>query len=104
VASWGGNEAAWRAVAATAAAAGLRTGWAEKTRRVALYTIDYDAEGWVQVDTGHKFELYNNLNDDWDVVENEADMQALGRRHSLGWTTQWWVCWKNTTPGKCDKK
>ena len=79
VASWCGSDAAWRAVAATAAAAGLHTGWAEKTRRVALYTIDYDAEGWVQLDTGHKFELYNNLNVDWEVVENEAEMQALGR-------------------------
>jgi hypothetical protein len=23
----------------------------------------------VQADTGHQFELYNNLNDDWEVVE-----------------------------------
>ena len=48
---------------------GLVTGWADKTRRVSLYTIDYDSEGWVQADTGHQFELYNNLNDDWEVVE-----------------------------------
>ena len=33
-----------------------------------MYTIDYDSEGWVQADTGHQFELYNNLNDDWEVV------------------------------------
>jgi hypothetical protein len=84
VASWGGSEEAWAAVVAAASAAGLRTGWAEKTRRVALYTIDYDAEGWVQLDTGHKFELYNNLNDDWEVVDNEAEMQALGRLRNNG--------------------
>jgi hypothetical protein len=84
VASWGGSEEAWAAVVAAASAAGLRTGWAEKTRRVALYTIDYDAEGWVQLDTGHKFELYNNLNDDWEVVDNEAEMQALGRHRNNG--------------------
>ncbi len=84
VASWGGSEEAWAAVVAAASAAGLRTGWAEKTRRVALYTIDYDAEGWVQLDTGHKFELYNNLNDDWEVVDNEAEMQALGMLEIMG--------------------
>ena len=38
-----------------------------------MYTIDYDSEGWVQVDTGHQFELYNNLNDDWEVVEDEVE-------------------------------
>ena len=33
---------------------------------MALHTIDCDAESWVQADTGHKFELYQNLNDDID--------------------------------------
>jgi len=44
-----------------------------------LYTIDYDSEGWVQADTGHQFELYNNLNDDWEVVEmdNVEEIQIV---------------------------
>lgn len=74
VASWTGTEEAWRSVAAHAEKAGLTTGWAKKTNRSALYTIDYDAEGWYQVDTGHQFELYNNLNDDWEVVEADDDI------------------------------
>ena len=47
--------------------------------QVSLYTIDYDSEGWVQVDTGHQFELYNNLNDDWEVVEmdNVEEIQIV---------------------------
>ena len=27
-----------------------------------------------KVDTGHQFELYNNLNDDWEVVEADDDI------------------------------
>lgn len=44
-----------------------------------MYTIDYDSEGWVQADTGHQFELYNNLNDDWEVVEmdNVEEIQIV---------------------------
>ena len=47
--------------------------------QVSLYTIDYDSEGWVQADTGHQFELYNNLNDDWEVVEmdNVEEIQIV---------------------------
>ena len=46
---------------------------------MSLYTIDYDSEGWVQTDTGHQFELYNNLNDDWEVVEmdNVEEIQIV---------------------------
>ena len=46
---------------------------------MSLYTIDYDSEGWVQADTGHQFELYNNLNDDWEVVEmdNVEEIQIV---------------------------
>jgi len=74
VCSWGGVE--WDKVARDAERRGLKTAWANKTRKVSLYTIDYDSEGWVQTDTGHQFELYNNLNDDWEVVEmdNPEDM------------------------------
>ena len=51
----------------------------DKWVQVSLYTIDYDSEGWVQVDTGHQFELYNNLNDDWEVVEmdNVEEIQIV---------------------------
>ena len=44
-----------------------------------MYTIDYDSEGWIQADTGHQFELYNNLNDDWEVVEmdNVEEIQIV---------------------------
>jgi len=73
VASWTGTLEAWKKVEQEATKRGLRTCWAEKTRRVALYTIDYDAESWVQADTGHQFELYNNLNDDWEVVDEEVE-------------------------------
>ena len=31
----------------------------------------------VQMDTGHQFELYNNLNDDWEVIANENDMEEF---------------------------
>jgi len=78
VASWTGTPEAWQGVAERAERRGLYTGWAQKTKRCALYTIDYDAEGWIQNDTGHEFELYNNLNDDsWEVVDNN-DMVVLG--------------------------
>ena len=39
-----------------------------------MYTIDYDSEGWIQCDTGHKFELFNNLNEDWEVVDVEDNI------------------------------
>ncbi len=29
------------------------------------------------MDTGHQFELYNNLNDDWEVIANENDMEEF---------------------------
>ena len=38
-----------------------------------MYTIDYDSEGWIQLDSGHKYELFNNLNDDWEMIDVEAD-------------------------------
>merc|ERR1719183_2112614 len=71
--------AGWERVVGEARRRGLRLGWAEKTRKVSLYTIDYDSEGWVQADTGHQFELYNNLNDDWEVVEldNVEEIQIV---------------------------
>ena len=69
VSSWAGGPADWERVVREVRRRGLRLGWAEKTRKVSLYTIDYDSEGWVQTDTGHQFELYNNLNDDWEVVD-----------------------------------
>ena len=69
VSSWAGGPADWERVVGEARRRGLRLAWAEKTRKVSLYTIDYDSEGWVQTDTGHQFELYNNLNDDWEVVD-----------------------------------
>ena len=33
----------------------------------------------MQADTGHQFELYNNLNDDWEVVEmdNVEEIQIV---------------------------
>ena len=33
----------------------------------------------MQTDTGHQFELYNNLNDDWEVVEmdNVEEIQIV---------------------------
>jgi len=73
VACWTGDDESWRKVSQEATKKGLLTCWAEKTKKVTLYTIDYDAESWVQTDTGHKFELYNNLNDDWEVVEDEVE-------------------------------
>ena len=57
VASWTGSQQAWANVAALAEKSGLTTGWAKKTNRSALYTIDYDAEGWYQVRTD-VFDLY----------------------------------------------
>ena len=42
-------------------------------RKDSLYTIDYDSEGWIQLDSGHKYELFNNLNDDWEMIDVEAD-------------------------------
>ena len=51
----------------------LRIGMAERTRKDSLYTIDYDSEGWIQCDTGHQFELFNNLNDDWEVVDGNLE-------------------------------
>ena len=49
--SWSGSPQAWQGVAEKAEKKrGLLTGWAKKTNRSALYTIDYDAEGWYQVD------------------------------------------------------
>jgi len=82
VCSWGGGEEEWARVVIDAEKRGLKTAWADKTRKVSLYTIDYDSEGWVQTDTGHQFELYNNLNDDWEVVdmdnpEEMEDVQVL---------------------------
>ena len=48
--SWSGSPQAWQGVAEKAEKKrGLLTGWAKKTNRSALYTIDYDAEGWYQV-------------------------------------------------------
>jgi len=79
VCSWSGDQEDWARVASLARDKGIATGWAEKTRKVSLYTIDYDSEGWVQADTGHQFELYNNLNDDWEVVEmdNVEEIQIV---------------------------
>ena len=79
VCSWAGDQQDWARLADLAAQRGLVTAWADKTRRVSLYTIDYDSEGWVQADTGHQFELYNNLNDDWEVVEmdNVEEIQIV---------------------------
>ena len=57
---------------------GLNTAWANKTSRSALYTIDFDSEGWVQADTGHQFELYNNFNDDWDIEVDNDEMEEFG--------------------------
>ena len=44
-------------------------------RKDSLYTIDYDSEGWVQRDTGHQYELFNNLNDDWEVVDVDDNLE-----------------------------
>jgi len=79
VSSWGGSEGEWEKVVRDAERRGLRTAWADKTKKVSLYTIDYDSEGWVQADTGHQFELYNNLNDDWEVVDmdNPEEMEDV---------------------------
>jgi len=73
VSSWGGNEREWDKVIREAEMRGLVVGWSEKTRKDSLYTIDYDSEGWLQCDTGHKYELFNNLNDDWEVVDVEEN-------------------------------
>jgi len=85
VCSWSGDEEDWAGVARLALQRGLATGWAEKTRRVSLYTIDYDSEGWLQADTGHQFELYNNFNDDWEVVEmdNVEEIQIVDEAMQL---------------------
>lgn len=79
VCSWSGDQEDWAGIARLARSKGMVTGWADKTPRTSLYTIDYDSEGWVQSDTGHQFELYNNLNDDWEVVEmdNMDDIQIV---------------------------
>ena len=65
VASWTGTEEAWRSVAAHAEKAGLTTGWAKKTNRSALYTIDYDAEGWYQVRNKRFLVASNKINFDF---------------------------------------
>jgi len=77
VASWSGSEVAWSRVARSAKKAGFQVGWAKKTNKSSLYTIEYDIEGWCQTDTGHSFELYNNLYDDWEVVEADEEVQLL---------------------------
>ena len=69
VSSWGGEFEDWDRVRRAAKCRGLSVAEAEKTRKDSLYTIDYDSEGWLQTDTGHMFELFNNLNDDWEVVD-----------------------------------
>ena len=90
VSSWSGTDLEWESVVRDAEKRDLKVFWAEKTRKVSLYTIDYDSEGWVQTDTGHQFELYNNLNDDWEVVEmdNPVEMEdvvvALGNNDVPG--------------------
>ena len=73
VSSWAGEELAWTRVVRDAEKRGLSVAYAERTRSDSLYTIDYDSEGWTQADTGHKFELYNHLNDDWEVVDVDFD-------------------------------
>jgi len=78
VASWAGSEEGWANVALKAERLGLNTAWANKTSRSALYTIDFDSEGWVQADTGHQFELYNNFNDDWDIEVDNDEMEEFG--------------------------
>jgi len=69
VSSWAGSSQEWGTLEQEASARHLITCYAVKTQRVSLYTIDYDSEGWVQEDTGHHFELYNNLTEDWEVVQ-----------------------------------
>ena len=73
VSSWAGDTEDWAAVVRQGERRGLIVSYAEKTRTDSLYTIDYDSEGWIQKDTGHKFELFNNLNDDWEVVDVDVD-------------------------------
>ena len=73
VSSWAGESEEWQGVVRDGERRGLDVSYAEKTRTDSLYTIDYDSEGWVQKDTGHKFELFNNLNDDWEVVDVDFD-------------------------------
>ena len=77
VSSWGGEQRDWDRVAREAELKGLSIGLAEKTRKDSLYTIDYDSEGWLQCDTGHQFELFNNLNDDWEVVDVNVEDNPL---------------------------
>ena len=73
VSSWAGDTEEWGGVVRQGERRGLIVSYAEKTRTDSLYTIDYDSEGWIQKDTGHKFELFNNLNDDWEVVDVDVD-------------------------------
>ena len=75
VSSWGGEQRDWDRVTREAELRGLSIGLAEKTRKDSLYTIDYDSEGWLQCDTGHQFELFNNLNDDWEVVDVDDNLE-----------------------------
>ena len=78
VSSWAGEEGEWARVVRDAERRGLDVAYAEKTRTDSLYTIDYDSEGWIQKDTGHKFELFNNLNDDWEVVDFDNNDDGVG--------------------------
>merc|ERR1712098_396148 len=73
VSSWGGEPRDWERVIREAESRGLTVGIAEKTRKDSLYTIDYDSEGWIQLDSGHKYELFNNLNDDWEMIDVEEN-------------------------------
>ena len=73
VSSWAGSELEWGRVIREAERRGLVAGLAEKTRKDSLYTIDYDSEGWVQCNTGHKYELFNSLTDEWEVVDVEVE-------------------------------
>ena len=54
VSSRGGREGVWERVVRDAERRRLWTSWTDKTRKVSLYTIDYDSEWWVQTDTGHQ--------------------------------------------------
>ena len=78
VSSWAGDSQEWAGVVRDANRRGLDVAYAEKTRTDSLYTIDYDSEGWIQKDTGHKFELFNNLNDDWEVVDFDNNDDGVG--------------------------
>ena len=60
VASWEGQEEGWKEVAERAEKVGLTTGWARKTNRSMLYTINYDAAGWYQV-TSYKNIIRNDF-------------------------------------------